>query len=107
MIVLEGNLFRANLMTASKTVCEDSGEEMFVQELEKALISLCKELEIPIPLWLSKNTHEFAAFHQTIFFSEQYTEPVKFDRFQIRLIGRDVSTNPDGNHSFRSKERRE
>ena len=32
-----------------------------------------------------KNTKEFAAFGQTIFFREQYTEQVRFDRFQIRV----------------------
>lgn len=86
MIKLEGKLFKANLMIAYQTVTSDGNEESFVKELEHALIRLCKALEIPIPLWLSKNTHEFAAFHQTIFFAEQYTETVAFDRFQIRLI---------------------
>ncbi len=86
MIKLEGKLFKANLMIADQIVIVDGSKETFVKELEQALIRLCKALEIPIPLWLSKNTREFAAFHQTIFFAEQYTEPVAFDRFQIRWI---------------------
>lgn len=86
MIKLEGKLFKANLMIADQMVTIDGDEESFVRELEQALIRLCRVLEIPIPLWLSKNTHEFAAFRQTIFFAEQYTETVAFDRFQIRLI---------------------
>ncbi|MBN1891310.1 MAG: hypothetical protein JW780_00890 [Clostridiales bacterium] len=86
MIKLEGKLFKANIMIGVQTVTIGGEEETFVKELEKALILLCKALEIPIPLWLSKNTHEFAAFRQTIFFAEQYVEPVKFDRFQIRLL---------------------
>ncbi len=85
MIRLEGKLFKANIMIASLIVTGHE-EETFVQELEHALIGLCRSLEIPIPLWLSKNTHEFAAFRQTIFFAEQYNEPVAFDRFQIRLL---------------------
>lgn len=86
MLRLEGKLFRANLMIRQEVIVSESEEESFVRELEKCLIRLCRSLDAPIPLWLSKNTHEFAAFHQTIFFSDQYTEEVSFDRFQIRMI---------------------
>jgi hypothetical protein len=54
--------------------------------LEKALVELCKQMDIPVPMWMKKNTKEFAAFGQTIFFREQYTENIRFDRFQIRVI---------------------
>jgi len=86
MFRLEGKIFKANLMVATSIVTSDVDSGSFVRDLEQTLIGLCRSLDIPIPLWLSKNTHEFAAFHQTIFFAEQYTEPVKFDRFQIRLL---------------------
>jgi len=66
-------------------VYEEKGVRFSV-ELEHALVLLCRELDIPVPMWMAKNTHEFAAFHQTIFFSEQYTEKVRFDRFQIKLL---------------------
>ncbi len=83
---LEGKLFKANLMMREAVVTRDDPALSFVKELELSLIDLCHVLDAPIPLWLSKNTHEFAAFRQTIFFSDQYTEIVHFDRFQIRLI---------------------
>jgi len=83
---LEGKLFKGNLMTREAVVTRNDPEVSFVKELENALIDLCHALDVPIPLWLSKNTHEFAAFRQTMFFSDQYTETVRFDRFQIRLI---------------------
>ena len=83
---LEGKLFKGNLMTREAVVIRNDPELSFVKELENALIDLCHVLDIPIPLWLSKNTHEFAAFRQTMFFSDQYTETVYFDRFQIRLL---------------------
>lgn len=83
---LEGKLFKANLMIRETVVTRNDPELSFVQELEKALVDLCHTLDAPIPLWLSKNTHEFAAFRQTIFFSDQFTETVYFDRFQIKLI---------------------
>ncbi len=83
---LEGTVFRANLTIADTIVEQTDLPGSFVKQLEKCLIKLCRELEIPIPLWLEKNTREFAKFHQTIFFEEQFTEHVNFNRFQIRLL---------------------
>lgn len=83
---LEGKLFKGNLMIAQAVSTIQAPEMSFVKELETNLIDLCRQLEIPIPLWLSKNTHEFAAFRQTMFFADQYTEPVRFDRFQIKMM---------------------
>jgi len=83
---LEGKIYRANLTVSVKEVEKEEEGDLFVKNLEKCFILLCRELEIPIPLWLEKNTFEFARFHQTMFFEEQFTENVKFDRFQIRLL---------------------
>ena len=83
---LEGTVFRANITIADTIVEQPDQPGSFVKQLEKCLIRLCRELEIPIPLWLEKNTREFARFHQTIFFEEQFTEKVNFNRFQIRLL---------------------
>lgn len=58
----------------------------YTDRLEKCLLKLCKELGIPVPLWLKKNTREFARFKRTFFFSDQFEEKVGFDRFEIRQI---------------------
>lgn len=82
---LEGRLFIANRMTEIKEVeTVDKEGEPFSVRLERALVELCRQMDIPVPMWMKKNTHEFAAFRQTIFFREQYTEKVRFDRFQIK-----------------------
>ena len=82
---LEGRLFVANRMTEIKEVeTPDKEGEPFSVRLERALVELCRQMDIPVPMWMKKNTHEFAAFRQTIFFKEQYTEKVRFDRFQIK-----------------------
>ena len=85
-MVLEGRLFVSNKLIMIREAEFSDPSLRFSQELEKTLILLCKEMDIPAPMWMSKNTHEFAAFHQTIFFSGQYSEKVKFDKFQIKLI---------------------
>lgn len=82
---LEGRLFVANRMTEIKEIeTADLEGEAFSQSLGRALVELCRQMDIPVPMWMKKNTHEFAAFRQTIFFSEQYTQKVRFDRFQIK-----------------------
>ncbi|MCR4687996.1 MAG: hypothetical protein K5745_00430 [Saccharofermentans sp.] len=83
---LEGKLFVGNRMTEMKEVVMPDRDGSFSKQLEEALIILCRELDVPVPMWMKKNTREFAAFYQTIFFKEQYTESVRFDRFQIRMI---------------------
>jgi hypothetical protein len=83
---LEGKLFRANLMIQMATVSQPDTSERFVVQLERAFIQLCRQLEMPLPIWMEKNTKEFARFHQTLFFAEQFTDPITFERFQIRWI---------------------
>ena len=83
---LEGRVFKANLNLAERTVEKNEIGDSFVKDLEWCFVKLCRELDIPIPLWLDKNTSEFAKFRQTIFFAEHFTEKVNFDRFQIKLL---------------------
>lgn len=83
---LEGRVFRQNRMIREAVVEQTETDQLFVQNLEMALISLCRQIESPIPIWLEKNTHEFAAFRQTMFFEGQFTERIDFDRFQIKLL---------------------
>ena len=84
---LEGRLFVGNRMTEIKEVNLVSDENApFSKNLENALFLLYREMDIPVPAWMSKNTKEFAAFYQTLFFAEQYQEKVRFDRFQIKMI---------------------
>ncbi len=83
---LEGRIFRANLLLSIATAERPDTGDKFVPQLEACLILLCRQLDVPIPLWMKKNTHEFSRFHQTIFFAEQYNEKVPFDRFQINWL---------------------
>jgi hypothetical protein len=56
----------------------------FVDLLESCFIDVCKQLDVQVPLWLKKNTSEFAAFRKTFFTKEQFIEKVAFDRLEIR-----------------------
>lgn len=83
---LEGRIFKGNTILNVCVVVHENDKVRYSKELEETLIMLCEEMDIPLPMWLSKNTHEFAAFRQTIFFAEQYNQKVSFDRFQMRLL---------------------
>ncbi|MBR1796456.1 MAG: hypothetical protein IJ757_00350 [Clostridiales bacterium] len=84
-MILEGRIFKGNRLLHIHEVKYENPKVSFSKELEEALIILCREMDIPVPMWMKKNTHEFAAFHQTIFFDEQYPEKVKFEKFQIKM----------------------
>lgn len=77
-IYIEGKLVKEGLSTAPE-------EMSFRDKLEKCLIDVCASLEIPVPLWLKKNTRELAVFRRTFFSSEQFIEKVWFDKLEIAL----------------------
>jgi len=83
---LQGRIFLANLTLGEAIIVKEETSDSFVKDLEWCFVNLCRNLEIPTPLWLKKNTKEFARFHQTIFFEEQFTEKIEFNRFQINLL---------------------
>lgn len=84
-MILSGNL-KKNTTILKETAVEHVDETLsFTDLLEKCLVDLCKELDIPVPLWLEKNTREFVNFHRTFFSGEQFIDRVFFDKFEIRL----------------------
>jgi hypothetical protein len=83
---LAGKLVKGT-QTINEATCENSDASVSVTErLEQCLVGLCRELDIPVPLWLEKNTREFIQFRRTFFFEEQFTEKVYFDRFEIKQV---------------------
>lgn len=58
----------------------------FHDKLEKCLVEVCKKLDCQVPLWLEKNTKEFAMYRKTFFSKEQFMENVWFDKLEIRVV---------------------
>ena len=83
---VEGKLIKRTY-TLSSAIAENNDLTLsYTERLESCLLGLCRELGIPVPLWLEKNTREFVRFKRTFFFDEQFEEKVGFDRFEIRII---------------------
>lgn len=71
-----------------EVVVENNEEGLSYRDvLEKCFIELCKRLDIQVPLWLKKNTKEFASYRRTFFTPDQFIDKVNFGRFEIRVEG--------------------
>ncbi|MEI6603536.1 MAG: hypothetical protein WCL54_08630 [Clostridia bacterium] len=70
-----------------ETVVEDlEKQKPLVDRLEHCLRAVCKEFDISVPIWLDRNTSEFACFRRTTFTPEQFIDQVKFDKLQIEVV---------------------
>jgi len=80
----------AKIMKGSQIIMEEeailSGQGRFHQQLEYSFVELCRNMGISVPMWIGKNTREFARFRRTSFNSDQFFDKVSFDRLEIRLF---------------------
>lgn len=81
---LSGKLIKGTTTLAEKTFEIDDAEGTYQDRLEKSLVGLCSLLAIEVPMWLTKNTREYARFRRTSFNADQFFNPVVFDRFEIK-----------------------
>ncbi|MDR3119954.1 MAG: hypothetical protein LBU58_01235 [Clostridiales bacterium] len=89
-MVLSGKIVKGHKTLYDKNMPDACGEAgaAFRDRLEDCLIRLCKDADIPVPMWLAKNSTELARFGRTNFYAEQFAEKVVFDRFEIRIAER-------------------
>ena len=83
--------FFARIMKERYVIFETMTEDFevakpLVDRLEKCLRIVCKDLDVSVPIWLDRNTKEFACFKRTIFTPEQFIDQVKFDKLQIEVV---------------------
>ena len=81
---LIGKLIKGPSIIKNEYVVIEDEDISYRELLEKCFINLCKKLNISVPMWLSKNTKEYARFKRTSFEKDQFLEKVLFDRFEIR-----------------------
>jgi len=84
-LTLIGKLHVGGKLVKQGDAVDDDPEKSFRDKLERCLIELCSQMDIPVPLWLKKNTRELAIYRRTFFSSEQFIEKVWFDKFEIIL----------------------
>ncbi len=84
-MILIGKLHVGGKLVRQGDTMDEDETKSFRDKLEKCLIELCAQMDIPVPLWLKKNTRELAIFKRTFFSSEQFIDKVWFDKFEIFL----------------------
>ena len=88
-MILNGKVIVGNRVLFEKSVqdaCPDGSD--FRDKLENCLLTLCKEADIAVPIWLTKNSRELGRFGKTSFLWDQFAETVRFERFEIKILER-------------------
>ena len=59
------------------------------EDVQEALTELCREFDIPRPIWLPKHDREYEEFRRTRFLPEHFMEEVPFQRLEIEYLDDD------------------
>lgn len=59
------------------------------EDVEDALTEMCREFDIPRPIWLEKHYREYESFRRTRFLPEHFMEDVPFQRLEIEYLDDD------------------
>jgi hypothetical protein len=82
---LMGKIITSTRIVKDAVVVRDDENTSFRDVLEGCLIQICKDLDVQVPIWLKKNTTEFANYHKTTFEKDQFVEKIKFDKLEISI----------------------
>jgi len=91
---LYGKLMNKNMPLKINKVENLNSNLDFHGQIESLFIDLCKNLDIPVPIWLKKNTRELSRYKKTFFNKEQkktffnkeqFIEEVYFDNFILEI----------------------
>ena len=61
-------------------------------EIDECLHDVCKDFDIPSPMWLSKQRDEFEQFGITDFSGDNFFEPITFDKLVVQYLPDDGVT---------------
>ncbi len=53
---------------------------------QEALMEICRRMDVPRPLWMSKHQKEYEAFSRTHFTQDHFVEHIPFSRLEIELF---------------------
>jgi len=82
---LYGRLIKSGKLLKEASAVPGNEDGDFRDQLEECLISVCKQLDTEVPLWLKKNSSEFGLYRKTSFNSDHFGEEIAFDRLEIEL----------------------
>ena len=62
------------------------------ENVEERLRDVCKDMDVPSPMWLSKQRDELERFGLTSFTADSFFESVGFDRLEVQYLPDDGVT---------------
>ena len=71
---------------AKHRIAKQATQECDFDGVEDALTELCREFDIPRPLWLNKHYREFEEFRRTAFLPDHFMEDVSFQKLEIEFL---------------------
>ena len=85
---LEGKTFKMNVVLQMHVVDHTHDGVSFVKELDEALVQLCREMNVPFPLWLSRYLHLLRPVPLSVVLPNKLQNQAKrFQDSEIRVIG--------------------
>ncbi len=56
------------------------------EDIPEALNNICKQFDIPCPMWLGKQEREIEAFRLTSFGPDNFIEEIDFQKLEIEFL---------------------
>lgn len=69
------------------------------EDVRACVLEMCRQLDIPNPIWLSKQEGEMERFGRTSFHADNFIESIGFDRFEIEIL-REKGKSRDPRNDF-------
>ena len=84
MVKIWGNIIRKNKISESKLI--SSNEEADMNLYLDTIQSLCNELDLEMPIILSKHRNDMDVFNLVSFLPSDFIDKVDFQRFDIEIF---------------------
>ena len=89
MFRLWGKIWKSNHMLADTVACSDEAGLNRTRKVLNGLETICRELDLPVPIWLEQNISEFQRVSKTRFRQDSFIEEIPFDYLEIQVIEED------------------
>lgn len=79
-------IFRDNKMLKDTTITTTDESLTRTKKIFAALDEACYAFDLPKPIWLDNNIHEFQRINKTRFTKDSFIETINFDYLEIHII---------------------
>ena len=66
----------------------------------EVLREICRDFDVPAPMWFHKQEHEFEEFRRTAFLKENFMEDIAFEKLEIEFVDEQQHKSEDPRNQF-------